>query len=237
MKLLYEVYISFLYLAWVCFHPWIFHENECGFTKRKTASSEYEDSQRIPFNSTMLLYTGMSEGFILSYNVRLLQQKCAFGVLFCRLVPTWESIKYTDMPQVLCLSLKLNELHSSLLYFCTTMMCTLSSSFPLEKATHQRASQVARVVKNLPANTGDERDVGLIPGLGRSPGERNGNLFQYSCLENPMDRGVWWATVLEITKSWIWLKRHSMHACVLSQKREPFRSFRNHWNLDISHKG
>ena len=106
MKLLYEVYISFLYLAWVCFHPWIFHENECGFTKRKTASSEYEDSQRIPFNSTMLLYTGMSEGFILSYNVRLLQQKCAFGVLFCRLVPTWESIKYTDMPQVLCLSLK-----------------------------------------------------------------------------------------------------------------------------------
>ena len=46
-------------------------------------------------------------------------------------------------------------------------------------------------VKNLPANAGDERDVGLIPGLGRSPGEGNGNPFQYSCLENSMDRGAW----------------------------------------------
>ena len=48
------------------------------------------------------------------------------------------------------------------------------------------------MVKNLTANAGD---VGSIPGLGRSPGERNGNLFQYSFLENPMDRGSWWATV------------------------------------------
>ena len=45
------------------------------------------------------------------------------------------------------------------------------------------------MVKNPPANAGD---VGLIPGLGRSPGEGNGNLPQYSCLENPMDRGNWW---------------------------------------------
>jgi len=42
----------------------------------------------------------------------------------------------------------------------------------------------------------------LIPGLGRSPGERNGNLLQYSCLENPMDRGAWWATVHGVAKSW-----------------------------------
>ena len=48
------------------------------------------------------------------------------------------------------------------------------------------------VVKNLPANSGD---AGLIPGLGRSPGEGNGNPFQYSCLGNPMDRRAWWATV------------------------------------------
>ena len=47
-------------------------------------------------------------------------------------------------------------------------------------------------VKNLPANAGD---VGLIPGSGRYPGEGNGNPLQYSCLENPMDRGAWWATV------------------------------------------
>ena len=47
------------------------------------------------------------------------------------------------------------------------------------------ASQVALVVKNLPANAGDVREVGLIPGLGRSPGEDNGNPLQYPCLENP----------------------------------------------------
>ena len=51
------------------------------------------------------------------------------------------------------------------------------------------------MVKNLPANAGDTRDVGLIPRLGRSPGIGNGNSLQYSCLENSMDRGAWWATV------------------------------------------
>ena len=55
--------------------------------------------------------------------------------------------------------------------------------------------EVVPVVKNPPASTGDIRDVGSIPGLGRSPGEGNGTPLQYSCLENPMDRGAWWATV------------------------------------------
>ena len=55
------------------------------------------------------------------------------------------------------------------------------------------------VVKNPPANAEDARDVGLIPGLGRSPGERNGNPLQYSCLGIPMDRGAWWATVHGVT--------------------------------------
>jgi len=50
------------------------------------------------------------------------------------------------------------------------------------------------MIKNLPASAGDTRDLGLIPGLGRSPGVRNGNPLQYSCLENPMNRGIWWAT-------------------------------------------
>ena len=53
------------------------------------------------------------------------------------------------------------------------------------------------MVKNLPANAGN---VGLIPESGRSPGEGNGNPLQHSCLENPMDRGVWWATVHGVTK-------------------------------------
>ena len=50
---------------------------------------------------------------------------------------------------------------------------------------------MALVVKNLPANAGDAREVGLIPGLGRFPGIGNGNPLQYSCLGNPMDRGAW----------------------------------------------
>ena len=53
------------------------------------------------------------------------------------------------------------------------------------------ASQVAIVIKNPPANVGDARDVGLSPGLERSPGEGNGYPLQYSCLGNPMDRGAW----------------------------------------------
>jgi len=57
------------------------------------------------------------------------------------------------------------------------------------------------VVKNLPANAGDIRDAGLIPGSGRSPRGGNGNPLQYSCLENPMDRGACRATVLGVAKS------------------------------------
>ena len=57
------------------------------------------------------------------------------------------------------------------------------------------------MVKNPPASAGDVGDVGSIPGLGRSPGEGNGNLLQYSCLENSMDRGAWRATVHGAAKS------------------------------------
>ena len=54
---------------------------------------------------------------------------------------------------------------------------------------------MALVVRNPPINAGDVRDLGLIPGLGRSSGEGHGNPLKYSCLGNPMDRGAWWATV------------------------------------------
>ena len=57
------------------------------------------------------------------------------------------------------------------------------------------------MVKNPPANAGHVRDAGPIPGLGRSPGEEHSNLLQYSCLENSMDRGAWWATVHGVTKN------------------------------------
>ena len=68
---------------------------------------------------------------------------------------------------------------------------------------------MAVVVKNLPASAGDMRDMDSIPGLGRSPGEGNGNPLQYSYLENPMDRGSWQATVHGVTKSWTRLKQLS----------------------------
>ena len=57
------------------------------------------------------------------------------------------------------------------------------------------------MVKNLPANAGDARDAGLIPGSGRSPGVGNDNTLQYSCLENSMDRGTWQAIVHEVARS------------------------------------
>ena len=62
------------------------------------------------------------------------------------------------------------------------------------------------MVKNTSASAGDLRDVGLIPGSGRSPGGEHGNPLQYSCLENPMDRGDYWATVHGVAKSQTRLK-------------------------------
>ena len=59
-------------------------------------------------------------------------------------------------------------------------------------------------------NAGDTGDTGSIPGLGRSSGVGNGNPFQYSCLENSMDRGASWATVHGVAKSWTWLSTHTL---------------------------
>ena len=71
--------------------------------------------------------------------------------------------------------------------------------YPLQNSW---ASLVAQLVKNPPCNVGY---LGSIPGLGRSPGEGSSNPFQYSCLENPMDWGAWWAAVHGVTKSRTWL--------------------------------
>ena len=68
-------------------------------------------------------------------------------------------------------------------------------------------AQVALVVKNPPANTGDVRGGGPIPGLGRSPREGHGNPLQYSFMENPMDRVAWQVTVHGVAKSWIRLNQ------------------------------
>ena len=91
---------------------------------------------------------------------------------------------------------------------CTTETSSIPKQLYLNKknenkykTTEMRASQVPLVVKNPLANAGDIRDAGLIPGPGRSPGEGNGNSLQYSCLEHPMNRIAWWATVHGVAKS------------------------------------
>ena len=96
-------------------------------------------------------------------------------------------------------------------------------------------SQVVPVVKNPPANAGDIRDKGLIPGLGRFPGGGHGNPLQYSCLENPIVRGAWCVTVRSVAQSRTrlkWLSTHTLiiyQACVSSHYRRfssPFYSWR-----------
>ena len=68
--------------------------------------------------------------------------------------------------------------------------------YPLQ---YSGASLVAQMVKESACNAGD---LGSIPGLGRSPGGGHGNTLQYSCLENPRDRGAWWAAVYGVIQSW-----------------------------------
>ena len=72
-----------------------------------------------------------------------------------------------------------------------------------EDMVYAWSSQAVLVVKNPPADAGDIRDMGSSPGSGRSPGGGHGNPLQYSCLQNPMDRGAWRATVHRVTQSWI----------------------------------
>ena len=91
------------------------------------------------------------------------------------------------------------------------------------------ASQVVLVVKNPPANGGNLRDLDSILGLGRSPGGRNGNPLQYSCLKKPMNRGTWWATVHGVAKSQTWLKWLSMYALHLKCLQNVSKNRLNNW--------
>ena len=73
--------------------------------------------------------------------------------------------------------------------------------FPVQETQGFVLFQVVLVVKNLPASAGDIRDTSSIPGSGGFPGVGNGNPLHYPCLENPMDRGAWWATIHGVEKS------------------------------------
>ena len=77
------------------------------------------------------------------------------------------------------------------------------------------------MVKNLSAIAGDAGDRGSIPGSGRSPGEGNGYPLQYSCMENPMDRGAWRATVHGVAKSQTRLKQLSTHTHISGRRKRP----------------
>ena len=82
---------------------------------------------------------------------------------------------------------------------------------------------MAPVVKYLPTNIGEARDTGLIPVLGRSPGVGNGSPFQYSCLENSMDKEAWRATVHRVTNSWTRLSMHARtHVLLIRTERGLF---------------
>ena len=96
--------------------------------------------------------------------------------------------------------------------YTTSGPLTLSNpaSFLPSRCSHQECTGCTDL-QWAAANSGDVRDAGSISGLGRPPGEGNGNLLQYSCLENRMDRGTSQATVHGVTKSWIWLKWLSSH--------------------------
>ena len=76
---------------------------------------------------------------------------------------------------------------------------------------------MAQVIKNLCANTGDTRDMGLIPGWGGFPGGGNGNSFQYSCLENAMDRGAWQAAVCWVAESEWQTHKHTNKKVVMQE--------------------
>ena len=85
-------------------------------------------------------------------------------------------------------------------FYFLSLVCCYSDSQNID-AHSAGLSPGGSMVKNLPASSGDLRATGSTPGSGRSPRERNGNPLQYSCLENPMDRGAWWVTVHGVSKS------------------------------------
>ena len=120
------------------------------------------------------------------------------------------------------------KFHCQRIFFwwpCPTLSPFIYLIFIFHHSTYW-ASHVTQVVKDLPANAGDARDAGSIPGLGISPGLWNGNPFQYSCLENFMARGAWQATVHGAPKSRTWLSTYTQH---LSPLGIPYACFSFVW--------
>ena len=87
------------------------------------------------------------------------------------------------------------------------------------------------MVNKLPASAGDIRDMGLIPGLGRSSGGRLGNPLQYSCLENPVNRGAWWAMIHRVEKRWMvtWQAHAYIHIYIFFSDSFPLQIIIRYW--------
>ena len=109
---------------------------------------------------------------------------------------TWKSPSASNWSHGIHSLLFMEASESSSIHCLEQQHHLFRAAHAMEPICHlSRLPQRTLVVKNLPANAGDSRDSGSIPGSGRSPGGGHGNSLQYSCLENPMDRGAWWATV------------------------------------------
>ena len=112
------------------------------------------------------------------------------------------------------------------LQYCVRFRCTAKWLGYTYTCTH--GSPGGSVGKESACNVGD---LGSIPGLGRSPGEGNGNLLQYSCLQNSIDRGAWWITVHRVTKSWTQLRDWHTHMYVyICIEYSSLRKFISVWN-------
>ena len=133
-------------------------------------------------------------------------------MIYCNHLPY--SLLTNKITADFCISLSLLFLLKELSHF-TVLSLLKSSDYLVESLVKGTiatgASQVTLVVKNPPANARDIRDAGSTPGSGRPPGGGQGNPLQCSCLENPTDRGDWWATVHRVAQSWTQLKRLSTH--------------------------
>ena len=133
-------------------------------------------------------------------------------MIYCNHLPY--SLLTNKITADFCISLSLLFLLKELSHF-SVLSLLKSSDYLVESLVKGTiatgASQVTLVVKNPPANARDIRDEGSIPGSGRPPGGGQGNPLQCSCLENPTDRGDWWATVHRVAQSWTQLKRLSTH--------------------------
>ena len=134
------------------------------------------------------------------------------------------SVNHILLHPVPCQNRNKNEMKRS---YQTMSLKHMLNTITKSRCSSKGASQVALVVENPPANVGDIRDSGLIPGSGRSPGGGHGNPLQCSCLENPMDRGAWRATIHRVARSWTQLKQlstHTLHACMFFKRHEKYSS-------------